>query len=306
MGKFEVNILGCGSALPTLRHYPSAQVLNIRDNLFMIDCGEGAQMQFRRMKLGFNRLTHIFLSHLHGDHCFGLVGMLSTLALLGRDGDLYIHAHPDAEQVFRPQLDYFCREAPFAVKFEPVHPHRSEVIYEDRSLLVRSLPLIHRVPSSGFLFEEKPGTRHLRGDVANFYNIPTYRRAEIKAGADFVTSDGAVIPNERLTTPATPPLRYAYCSDTIYNEALIPLIEGVDLLYHEGTFADGMEAKARETRHSTARQAAVLARKAGVKQLVLGHFSARILDEQELLNQAREEFEATSLASEGMKIVLGR
>ncbi len=305
MGKFEVNILGCGSALPTLRHYPSAQVLNIRDNLFMVDCGEGAQRQFRRAKLGFNRLGHIFLSHLHGDHCFGLIGMISTFGLLGRTGDLYVHAHPDAERVFRPQLDYFCRELSFAVKFEPVHPHRSELIYEDRSIQVRSLPMIHRVPCSGFLFEEKPGLRHLRGDVAQFYNIPVYRRAGIKAGEDFVTPDGEVIPNERLTTPATPPLRYAYCSDTAYNEALLPFIEGVDLLYHEGTFADGMEVTAQETRHSTARQAAVLARKAGVKRLVLGHFSARITEEQELLRQAREEFERTSLASEGMRIVLG-
>ncbi len=306
MGKFEVNILGCGSALPTMRHYPSSQVLNIRDNLFMIDCGEGAQMQFRRAKLGFNRLGHIFLSHLHGDHCFGLVGMISTLALLGRTGDLYIHAHPDAERVFRPQLDFFCRELPFAVKFEPVLPHRSELIYEDRSIQVRSLPMIHRVPCSGFLVEEKPGARHLRGDVANFYNIPAYRRAAIKAGEDFVTPDGAVIPNERLTLPATPPLRYAYCSDTAYNEALLPFIEGVNLLYHEGTFGDGMEALARETLHSTARQAAVLARQARVKQLVLGHFSARFTDEQVLLDQAREEFEATNLATEGMKIALGR
>ena len=169
MGKFEVNILGCGSALPTARHYPSTQILNIRDNLFMIDCGEGAQIQFRRMRLKFTRLGHIFLSHLHGDHCFGLIGMISTFALVGRTGELVIHAHPQAELVFRPQLDFFCRDLPFTVRFEPVLPNRTEVIYEDKSIRVRSLPMIHRVPCSGFLFEEKVGMRHLLGDMMNFY-----------------------------------------------------------------------------------------------------------------------------------------
>ena len=217
MGKFEVNILGCGSALPTARHYPSTQILNIRDNLFMIDCGEGAQIQFRRMRLKFTRLGHIFLSHLHGDHCFGLIGMISTFALVGRTGELVIHAHPQAEQVFRPQLDFFCRDLPFTVRFEPVPPNRTEVIYEDKSIRVRSLPMIHRVPCSGFLFEEKVGMRHLLGDMMNFYNVPVYRRAAIKAGEDFVTSDGRIIPNSYLKMPTDPPLRYAYCSDTDYN-----------------------------------------------------------------------------------------
>ena len=271
MGKFEVNILGCGSALPTARHYPSTQILNIRDNLFMIDCGEGAQIQFRRMRLKFTRLGHIFLSHLHGDHCFGLIGMISTFALVGRTGELVIHAHPQAEQVFRPQLDFFCRDLPFTVRFEPVLPNRTEVIYEDKSIRVRSLPMIHRVPCSGFLFEEKVGMRHLLGDMMNFYNVPVYRRAAIKAGEDFVTS-----------------------------------IEGVDLLYHEATFGDDAEALAKETCHSTARQAAIIARKAGVKQLLLGHFSARYEIEQQLLEQAREEFAPSFLAREELKIILGR
>ncbi len=306
MGKFEVNILGCGSALPTAKHFPSAQVLNLRDNLFMIDCGEGAQMQFRRMRLKFTRLNHIFLSHLHGDHCFGLIGMVSTLALLGRTGDLYIHAHPEAESVFRPQLNFFCRELPFEVRFEPVLPHRSEIVYEDRSIRVSSLPMIHRVPCSGFLFEEKAGARHLIGDMVNFYNIPIYKRAAIKAGEDFVTPEGKVIPNECLTRPATPPLRYAYCSDTAYNEELLPLIQGVDMLYHEATFGDESFALARETAHSTARQAAELARRAGVKRLSLGHFSARYDDEQVLLAQAQEEFATVELAREGQRIVLGK
>lgn len=306
MGKFEVNILGCGSALPTLRHYPSTQILNIRDNLFMIDCGEGAQIQFRRMRLKFTRLGHIFLSHLHGDHCFGLIGLISTFALMGRTGELVIHAHPLAEEVFRSQLNFFCRDLPFVVRFEPVLAGRATVVYEDRSITVTSLPLKHRLPCTGFLFEEKPGMRHLLGDMVKFYDIPVYRRAEIKAGADYITPDGRTIPNAHLTLPADEPLRYAYCSDTAYNESLLPHIAGVDLLYHEATFGDDAEALAKATFHSTARQAAIIARKAGVKQLLLGHFSARYEDETPLLEQAIEEFPASILAKEGQKIVLGR
>ena len=208
--------------------------------------------------------------------------------------------------MFRHQLDFFCRDLPFTVRFEPVLPNRTEVIYEDKSIRVRSLPMIHRVPCSGFLFEEKVGMRHLLGDMMNFYNVPVYRRAAIKAGEDFVTSDGRIIPNSYLTTPADPPLRYAYCSDTAYNEALLPIIEGVELMYHEATFGHDSEALAKETCHSTARQAAIIARKAGVKQLLLGHFSARYENEQQLLEQAREEFAPSFLAREELKIILGR
>ena len=304
MGKFEVNILGCGSALPTARHYPSTQILNIRDNLFMIDCGEGAQIQFRRMRLKFTRLGHIFLSHLHGDHCFGLIGMISTFALVGRTGELVIHAHPQAEQVFRPQLDFFCRDLPFTVRFEPVLPNRTEVIYEDKSIRVRSLPMIHRVPCSGFLFEEKVGMRHLLGDMMNFYNVPVYRRAAIKAGEDFVTSDGRIIPNSYLTMPADPPLRYAYCSDTIFRPEIVEQLSGVDLLFHEATFAESELARAKETYHTTAAQAARIALEAGVRQLVIGHFSARYEDESILLKEASAVFPNTILAKENLCISL--
>ena len=304
MGKFEVNILGCGSALPTARHYPSTQILNIRDNLFMIDCGEGAQIQFRRMRLKFTRLGHIFLSHLHGDHCFGLIGMISTFALVGRTGELVIHAHPQAEQVFRPQLDFFCRDLPFTVRFEPVLPNRTEVIYEDKSIRVRSLPMMHRVPCSGFLFEEKVGMRHLLGDMMNFYNVPVYRRAAIKAGEDFVTSDGRIIPNSYLTTPADPPLRYAYCSDTIFRPEIVEQLSGVDLLFHEATFAESELARAKETYHTTAAQAARIALEAGVRQLVIGHFSARYEDESILLKEASAVFPNTILAKENLCISL--
>lgn len=306
MPRFEIDILGCGAAKPTLKHMPTSQVVNVRDKLFMIDCGEGAQISFARARLNITRLGHIFLSHLHGDHCFGLFGLISTMGLSGHTGELVIHAHPDAEQVFRPMLNYFCRENPFEVRFNPISPSTSEVIYSDRSVTVRSLPLRHRVPACGFLFQEAEGERHLRGDVAAFYDIPAYKRQAIKQGADFVTADGRTIPNEQLTTPPTPAVSYAYCSDTLYTERIVPLIEGANLLYHEATYAHDLEHQARQTFHSTARQAATIAQKAQVEQLIIGHFSSRYNDETVLLNEAREIFPNTQLAREGMRVVLRR
>ena len=304
MSRFEVNILGCSAATPTMRHLPSAQVLNVRDKLFMIDCGEGAQLSFRRAHLNMTRLGHIFLSHLHGDHCFGLFGLLSTMGLTGHTGEVVIHAHPDAEQIFRPILNYFCRENPFEIRFNSISPSMSEAIYSDNSVTVRTIPLKHRIPTCGFLFEEAESQRHLRGDMAQFYNIPTYMRAAIKQGEDYTTPEGIVIPNSKLTLPPTPSVRYAYCSDTMYSPRIIPYIEGVDVLYHEATYGDDSEPFARQTFHSTARQAAQIAQQAGVGKLIIGHFSARYKDETILLQQAREEFANTELANEGMKIIL--
>lgn len=304
MPRFEINILGCGAAKPTLHHLPTAQVVNVRDKLFMVDCGEGAQISFARARLNMTRLGHIFLSHLHGDHCFGLFGLLSTMGLVGHTGEVVIHAHPDAEKLFRPMLDYFCRENPFEIRFNPISPTSSEAIYSDRSVTVRAIPLRHRIPTCGFLFQEAEGERHLRGDVASFYNIPNYMRQAIKQGADFTTPDGRIIPNAQLTTPPTPPARYAYCSDTSYSERIVPYIEGADVLYHEATYADDCEHLSRQTFHSTARQAARIARAAGVGQLVIGHFSSRYHDKSVLLDEARQEFTNTILAREGLKLVL--
>lgn len=300
MERFEVNILGCGSATPTTHHFPSSQVINIREKLFMVDCGEGAQLQFRKSKLNFSRLNRIFISHLHGDHCFGLIGLLSTLALLGRTGDIVIHAHADLQGLLQPQLDYFCRDNPYKVLFEPFSPSVSEVIYEDRSVKVSTIPLIHRVPCAGFLFEEQPKEAHLIPEMIEYYNIPVKERANIKKGAGFIMPDGSVIPHSRLTKPPVPPRSYAYCSDTAYNEKMIQVIERVDLLYHEATFIEEDKHKAKETAHSTARQAAEIARLAKVKELMLGHFSARYPDNNVLLNEARSVFPNTILANEGL------
>ena len=302
MENFELTILGCGSAMPTTRHYPSSQILNHRERLFMIDCGEGAQLQYRRNKIKFTILPHLFISHLHGDHCFGLIGLISTLGILGRTSELIIHAHSDAERVFRPQLDYFCRDLPFNVRFNAISTNQNEMIYEDKALKVSTLPLRHRIPTCGFLFEEKEKERHLIRDMIQFYNIPIRELAKIKQGEDFITSEGLIIPNERLSRPADPVSRYAYCSDTIYQEKLIPLIEGVDLLYHEATFAEDNKARAKETFHSTAVQAATLAQKAQVKKLILGHFSARYQDDSIFLQEAQEIFPHTIIAKESMQI----
>lgn len=298
MERFDVNILGCGSATPTLQHHPSSQVVNVRDKLFMVDCGEGTQLQFRKSRLKFGRLNRIFISHLHGDHCFGLIGLISTLALLGRTGDIYIHAHADLEDILQPQLDYFCRENPFKVIIEPFSPTQNEIIYEDKSVKVSTIPLLHRVPCAGFLFQEQPKDAHLIADMIKFYDIPIKELANIKKGADFVKEDGTIIPNKMLTKPADPARSYAYCSDTAYSEKIIPIIENADLLYHEATFTEEGAHRAKQTGHSTAKQAAEIAKSANVKKLILGHFSARYNDNTDLLEEAKSIFPNTILANE--------
>ncbi|MDR1369809.1 MAG: ribonuclease Z [Dysgonamonadaceae bacterium] len=302
MSCFELNILGCGSALPTTRHFPSSQVLNLRDKLYMVDCGEGAQIQLRSMHLKFNRLNHIFISHMHGDHCFGLPGLLSTLGLLGRTGELVVHAHPDAQKIFGPVLDYFCGALPYNVRFNPVDPYKSELVHEDRTVKVYSIPLKHRIPTCGYLFQELPKSAHIIRDMIDFHRIPVKQIAKIKEGADFVAEDGSVIPNQRLTRPADPPKKYAYCSDTAYYEKIIPIIQGVDLLFHEATFCEADKTRANETFHSSAKQAAMIAKAAGVKKLILGHFSARYPDNSILLEEAKTIFPDTILAKEDLVV----
>lgn len=300
MDKFEVHILGCGSATPTLKHKPSAQVVDIRDKLFMVDCGEGTQLQFRRSRLRFGRLRTIFISHLHGDHCFGLIGLISTLALLGKSGELEIYSPQGLEELLQPHLDFFCRENPFRVVFKTFDTSKSELIYDDKSVSVCTIPLRHRVPCAGFLFKEKQKESNLITDMIDFYKIPIKELRNIKQGADFVTEEGVVVPNERLTRAARPARSYAYCSDTAYSEKIIPLIEGVDLLYHEATFEEAEAFRAKETGHSTAKQAAEIAKRANVKKLMIGHFSARYDDNTVLLQEAKQIFANTVLANEGL------
>lgn len=304
MEKFELHILGCGSALPTTRHFATSQVLNVRDKLFMIDCGEGCQMQFRRSRLKFSRLNHIFISHLHGDHCFGLLGLISSFGLLGRTADLHIYSPAGLEELLQPMLKFFCDNLPYKVFFHTFETKRPTLIYEDRSLTVTTIPLKHRIACCGFLFAEQPTLNHIIRDMVDFYEIPLYELNRIKSGEDYVTADGTVVPNARLTIPADPPRKYAYCSDTIYRESVIEQIKEVNLLFHEATFAQKEQARARETFHTTAAQAATIAKKANVKQLVIGHFSARYEDESVLLEEAQMVFPETILARENLCITI--
>ena len=298
MQKATLTILGCGSALPTKKNFPSAQILEIRDKQYLIDCGEGTQIRMRQMGVKTARLGHIFISHLHGDHCFGLIGLISSFGMLNRTADLHIHAQPDLEKMLKPHLMYFCQDLPFDVIFHNINPRKNELIYEDRSIQVFTIPLKHRVPCCGFLFEEKPRERHIIREMIDFYHIPTWRIPRIKQGEDFITEEGEIIPNNQLTTSPEAPKRFAYCSDTAYSEKIIPIIEGVDCLYHEATFMEDEAIRSNQTEHSTARQAGEIARKANVKRLIIGHYSARYNNQNELLVEAKAVFENTVLGED--------
>lgn len=304
MEKFELHILGCGSALPTTRHFATSQVVNLRDKLFMIDCGEGAQMQLRKSRLKFSRLNHIFISHLHGDHCFGLMGLISTFGLLGRTAELHIHSPKGLEELLAPMLNFFCHTLAYKVIFREFDTRQASVIYEDRSMTVTTIPLQHRIPCCGFLFAEKARPNHIIRDMIDFYKVPVYELNRIKNGADYITPEGEVIANARLTRPSDPPRRYAYCSDTIFRREIAEQISGVDLLFHEATFAESELARAKETYHTTAAQAGRIAVEAGVRRLVIGHFSARYEDENVLLKEASAIFPDTILAKENLCISL--
>ena len=298
MEPFRVHILGCGSALPTLRHFPSSQVVEVRGKLFLVDCGEGTQIQLRRSRLRFTKISAVFISHLHGDHCFGLIGMLSTFGLLGRTARLTVYGPRELETILYSQMQQFCRDMDYEVDFCAVDTRQRAVVYEDRSLTVESIPLDHRVNCCGYLFTEKPTLAHIRRDVADFYEVPVSQYNLIKAGADWVTANGETVPNSRLTLPADPVRSYAYCSDTHYMPTLASQLQGVTTLYHESTYGEDNLQRADKYYHSTARQAALVARDAGVRQLLLGHYSSRYEDEQVLLREAQEVFPNSLLTDE--------
>lgn len=300
MEAFDLYILGCGSALPTSLHFPTSQVLNVREKLFMIDCGEGAQLQFRKSKLKFSRLNTIFISHFHGDHFFGLFGLVSSLGLLGRTADLHIYMPLGMEEHLKNAMDAFCFGLPFEIVYHSVDPSKTDIVYEDRTMTVETIPLKHRIPCCGYLFREKPGLRHIVRDMCDAYNVPLSMYGRLKNGEDFVTEDGEVVPNSRLTVPAAPVRSYAYCSDTTYLPENVSQLKGVDLLFHESTFGNDAVKRARETYHTTAAEAAAIARDAQVKKLMIGHYSARYTDVRVLLDEAKEVFPNTVLANEGL------
>ena len=300
MEPFKIHILGCGSALPTLKHNASSQLIEMRGKCFMVDCGEGAQMQFRRSHIHFSKLNAIFISHMHGDHCFGLMGLLSTLGMLGRTSKLRIYAPKDYEPLFKQQVEFFMQTMEYEMEMIPVDTEKQQVIYEDHSLTVETVPLQHRVPCCGFIFREKPTLPHIRRDMIDYYGIPVSQINNIKNGADWTNEDGDVIPNARLVQPADTPRSYAYCSDTRFMPALKEQVKGVTVLYHESTYTSEQEDRAKIYYHSTARQAATIAAGAGVGTLLLGHYSARYNDEQVLLEEAKAVFSNSVLSQEGM------
>lgn len=300
MEPFKIHILGCGSALPTLKHNASSQLIEMRGKCFMVDCGEGAQMQFRRSHIHFSKLNAIFISHMHGDHCFGLMGLLSTLGMLGRTSKLRIYAPKDYEPLFRQQVEFFMQTMEYEMEMIPVDTEKQQVIYEDHSLTVETVPLQHRVPCCGFIFREKPTLPHIRRDMIDYYGIPVSQINNIKNGADWTNEDGDVIPNARLVQPADSPRSYAYCSDTRFMPALKEQVKGVTVLYHESTYTAEQEDRAKIYYHSTARQAATIAAGAGVGTLLLGHYSARYNDEKVLLEEAKAVFPNSILTQEGM------
>lgn len=300
MEPFVVHILGCGSALPTLKHNASSQVVELRGKAFMIDCGEGTQMQLRRSRIHFAKINAIFISHLHGDHCFGLLGLLSTFGMLGRTSKLKVYAPMSYEDLFKQQIDFFMQGLEYEIEFVPVDTEKHEVIYEDKSLTVESIPLCHRMPCCGYLFREKPTLPHIRRDMIDYYEIPISQINNIKNGASWTTPDGDVIPNERLVEPADSVRSYAYCSDTKYLPKLHELVEGVSMLYHESTYTKENQDRAKLYYHSTAEQAAMVARDAHVGKLLLGHYSARYNNEDVLLREAKQVFENSYLSKEGL------
>lgn len=300
MEPFKIHILGCGSALPTLHHYASAQVVEMRGKQFMIDCGEGTQMQLRRSRIRFTKLSAVFITHLHGDHCFGLIGMISTFGLLGRTAKLDVYAPKELEHMLQEQMRMFCHNFDYEVAFHAVDTCKQQVVYEDRSLTVESIPLEHRMPCCGYLFKEKATLPHIRRDMIDFYQIPVSQINNIKTGSDWITAEGETVPNSKLVEAADQPRSYAYCSDTRYIPTLHERIRGVTALYHESTYGEDNLLMAEKYYHSTARQAALVARDAGAGKLLLGHYSSRYEDENVLLNEAKQVFENSFLCDEQM------
>lgn len=304
MTHFRITVLGCGSAMPTTYRNPTSQLIEVNEKLFMIDCGEGTQLQMRKYKAKMTKLHSIFISHLHGDHVFGLPGLLSTLSLMGKTGEINIYAHKELEMFLEPFIKYFGTQLSYKINHIHINPHEHHTLYENNSIKVSSFPLKHRIHTNGFIIEEKPAPLHMKGDMIEFYNIPFSKIKDIKLGADFITDEGKIINNELLTTPPKEPRKYAYCSDTAYYPAIIPYIKGVDVLYHEATFEQADLARAKKTYHSTSKQAAEIAKQAEVKKLIIGHYSSRYKELDNLLDEAKGVFEKTFLAFEGQKIDL--
>ncbi|OUS14577.1 ribonuclease Z [Nonlabens dokdonensis] len=295
----KLTILGCHSATPRDNARPTAQILEMKGHLFLIDCGEGTQMALRRNKVKFARIKHVFISHLHGDHVYGLIGLISTFCLLSRESDLTVYGPKGIKELILVQLKLAGVYTSFSLRFRESEINTPQLLLEDDSLTVTTIPLEHRIFTHGFLFKEKPGDRHLDVVACQEHNIDKAYYRKIKQGHDHIQEDGEVIENELLTTDGEKPKSYAFCSDTIYKEDIVPQITGVTALYHESTFLKSHEHLCEKTKHSTAEQAAKIALKAKVGTLILGHYSSRYGDYELFRKEAQEVFQNSELAMDG-------
>ncbi len=295
----KLTILGCHSATPRTSAHPTAQVLEIKGHLFLIDCGEGTQVQLRRYKVKFSRIRHIFISHLHGDHFFGLIGLISTFRLLGREAHLHIYGPKGVKEAIVLQLKLGKSWTDYKLYFHELESDKAEVIFEDELLTVTTIPLEHRIYTNGFLFREKPGERKLNHNAAVKAGIDQSYFSKLKQGFDVENSKGTLIKNETVTSPPEPSKSYAFCSDTAYFPEIVPQISNVTVLYHESTFLELHQNLAKTTKHSTAKEAADIAKKAKVGTLILGHYSGRYNDLEFFKKEATEIFQHVELAEDG-------
>ena len=296
----KLTILGCYAATPRTITNPTSQVLEIKNRLFLIDCGEGTQVQLRKNKIKFSKINHIFISHLHGDHLYGLIGTVSTFSLLGRTTDLHIYGPKGVKEIITLQLKLSNSWTTYQLFFHELESSESEVIFEDNKVIVKTIPLKHRIYTNGFLFQEKPGERKLNIEAVQQYDIHTAYYQKIKNGGDITLDDGRVIENEKLSFDPVPAMSYAFCSDTVYNEEIVPIIQNVDVLYHESTFLESEAPLAEKTLHSTAKEAAKIALKANAKQLVLGHYSTRYEGTEPFKKEAETVFPNVLLGDDGV------
>ena len=295
----KLTILGSSSALPTSERFPSAHVLNAHERLFLIDCGEGTQMQLRKNKIRFGKINHVFISHLHGDHIFGIYGFLSTLSLMGRKTPLHLYDPESYNSILRSHLSDFDINLSFEIDFVPLTGKDPVMILNDKYITVTAFPLLHRIPSYGFLFMEKIKDRNIKKEAIHEFNIPVQRIPAIKKGEDYICPDGSIIRNGDLTLPPDKPLSYAYCSDTKYFSRLASFVKDVTMLYHEATFDKTKDELAALTFHSTTSDAAKTALKANAGTLIIGHFSSRYRKITPLVEEARELFPRTFPAIDG-------
>lgn len=298
--KFELTVLGSGASVPTPNRNSAAQVLNVLERYFLIDCAEATQHQLRRFHVPYNKISHIFISHLHGDHFFGLTGLLSTLSLQGRRGEMHIYADPRLQELIECQMKILHGRLAFPLSFHALS-RKEEVVYEDKVVSVTAFPLKHHyeAPVCGFLFREKERERTVLKDRAADWKVPVAFMQYLKQGADFITPEGEIVANGLLTAAPPPARSFAYMTDTLFRERFADYVRGVDLLYHEATYMNADAALAKESRHSTAGQAARMAELAGAGRLLLGHFSARYTELEGLLAEAREVFPDTFLCADG-------